>query len=97
LAARATSSSLRAGALTQRAISVATFGRGSKIGSRHVRTLMQRGDRGDLLQAENIGSCAWPHPYLVRGLTIDRANQVWASDTATFRVRTWRPASDRGN
>jgi putative transposase len=39
------------------------------------------GDRSDLSQAQYIQTCGRSsHPYLLRGLTIDRPNQVWASD-----------------
>ena len=56
---------------------------GSKIGRRHVRTLMQQMGMRSIRGREYLKSCACGHkifPYLLRGLTIDRANQVWASD-----------------
>jgi putative transposase len=56
---------------------------GSKIGRRHVRTLMQRMGIEAIYRRPRTSIPAPGHkifPYLLRGLTIDRANQVWASD-----------------
>jgi putative transposase len=56
---------------------------GSKIGRRHVRTLMQRMGIEAIYRRPRTSAPAHGHkifPYLLRGLTIDRANQVWASD-----------------
>jgi putative transposase len=56
---------------------------GSKIGRRHVRTLMQRMGIEAIYCKPRTSTPAADHkifPYLLRGLTIDRANQVWASD-----------------
>ena len=56
---------------------------GSKIGRRHVRTLMQRVGIEAIYCRPRTSAPARGHkifPYLLRGLTIDRANQVWASD-----------------
>jgi putative transposase len=56
---------------------------GSKIGRRHVRTLMQRMGIEAVYRRPRTSAPARGHtifPYLLRGLTIDRANQVWASD-----------------
>jgi putative transposase len=56
---------------------------GSKIGRRHVRTLMQRMGIEAVYRRPRTSNPAPNHkifPYLLRGLTIDRANQVWASD-----------------
>ena len=56
---------------------------GSKIGRRHVRTLMQQMGIEAVYRRPRTSNPAPGHkifPYLLRGLTIDRANQVWASD-----------------
>jgi len=56
---------------------------GSKIGRRHVRTLMQRMGIEAVYRRPRTSAPAPGHkifPYLLRGVTIDRANQVWASD-----------------
>jgi putative transposase len=56
---------------------------GSKIGRRHVRTLMQRMGIEAVYRRPRTSVPAPGHkifPYLLRGLTINRANQVWASD-----------------
>jgi putative transposase len=54
-----------------------------KIGRRHVRTLMQQMGIEAVYRRPRTSNPAPGHklfPYLLRGLTIDRANQVWASD-----------------
>src|SRR6185295_3071912 len=56
---------------------------GSKIGRRHVRTLTQKMGIEAVYRRPRTSNPAPDHkifPYLLRGLTIDRANQVWASD-----------------
>jgi putative transposase len=56
---------------------------GSKVGRRHVGTLMQRMGIEAIYCRPRTSIPAPSHkifPYLLRGLTIDRANQVWASD-----------------
>ena len=56
---------------------------GSMIGRRHVRTLMQRMGIEAVYRRPRTSNPAPGHkifPYLLRGVTIDRANQVWASD-----------------
>ena len=56
---------------------------GSKIGRRHVTTLMQRMGIEALYRRPNTSKPAPGHriyPYLLRGLAIDRPNQVWAMD-----------------
>jgi putative transposase len=56
---------------------------GSKIGRRHVRTLMERVGIEAIYSRPRTSVPAPGHkifPYLLRELTIDRANQVWASD-----------------
>jgi len=56
---------------------------GSKIGRRHVRTLMQRMGIEAIYRRPRTSVPVPGHkifPYLLRELAIDRANQVWASD-----------------
>jgi putative transposase len=56
---------------------------GSKIGRRHVTTLMQRMGIEAIYRKPNTSRPAPGHriyPYLLRNLTIDRPNQVWATD-----------------
>jgi len=56
---------------------------GSKIGRRHVTTLMRRMGIEAIYRRPNTSKPASGHriyPYLLRGLPIDRANQVWAID-----------------
>jgi putative transposase len=57
--------------------------RGLEVGRKHVATLMRRMGIEALYRKPNTSK---PHPghqvypYLLRGLVIDRANQVWATD-----------------
>ena len=56
---------------------------GSKIGRRHVITLMRRMGIETIYRRPNTSKPAPGHriyPYLLRGLTIDHPNQVWAID-----------------
>jgi putative transposase len=56
---------------------------GSKLGRRHVTTLMRRMGIEAIYRRPNTSKPAPGHriyPYLLRGLSIDRANQVWAID-----------------
>jgi putative transposase len=56
---------------------------GSKIGRRHVTTLMRRMGIEAIYRRPNTSKPALGHriyPYLLRGLTIDRPNHVWATD-----------------
>ena len=56
---------------------------GSRIGRRHVTTLMRRMGIEAVYRRPNTSKPAPGHkihPYLLRGLTIDRPNQVWATD-----------------
>jgi len=56
---------------------------GSKIGRHHVTTLMRRMGIEAVYRRPNTSKPAPGHkiyPYLLRGLTIDRPNQVWATD-----------------
>ena len=56
---------------------------GIDIGRRHVSTLMKRMGLEALYRKPNTSKPAPGHtiyPYLLRGMTIDRSNQVWAMD-----------------
>jgi putative transposase len=56
---------------------------GSKIGRRHVKTLMRRMGIEALYRRPRTtrpGPGHKVYPYLLRGLTIERPNQVWAMD-----------------
>jgi putative transposase len=56
---------------------------GTRIGRRHVATLMKRMSIEALYRKPNTSKPAPGHkvyPYLLRGVTIDRPNQVWAMD-----------------
>jgi putative transposase len=62
---------------------------GSKVGRRHVRTLMERMGIEAIYRRPRTSKPAPGHkifPYLLRRLTIDRANQVWASDITYIRM-----------
>jgi putative transposase len=62
---------------------------GSKVGRRHVKTLMERMGIEAIYCRPRTSKPASGHkifPYLLRGLTIDRANQVWASDITYIRM-----------
>src|SRR5438045_6104927 len=56
---------------------------GIDVGRRHVATLMKRMGLEALYRKPNTSKPAPGHkiyPYLLRGMTIDRPNQVWAMD-----------------
>ena len=56
---------------------------GTEVGRRHVATLMKRMGIEALYRKPNTSKPAPGHkvyPYLLRGMTIDRPNQVWAMD-----------------
>ena len=56
---------------------------GSTVGRRHVTTLMRKMGIEAVYRRPNTSRPAPDHkiyPYLLRGLTIDRPNQVWATD-----------------
>ena len=56
---------------------------GSTVGRRHVTTLMRKMGIEAVYRRPNTSKPAPGHkiyPYLLRGLTIDRPNQVWATD-----------------
>jgi putative transposase len=62
---------------------------GSQIGRRHVTTLMRRMGIEALYCRPNTSKPAPGHkiyPYLLRGLTIDRPNQVWATDITYIQM-----------
>jgi putative transposase len=57
---------------------------GVEVGRKHVRTLMIKMDVEALYRKANTSRRNQAHriyPYLLRGLAIDRPNQVWAMDT----------------
>jgi putative transposase len=63
---------------------------GSKIGRRHVVTLMRRMGIEALYRRPRTTKPAPGHriyPYLLRGLAIERANQVWAMDITYVPMR----------
>src|SRR6202166_3948917 len=56
---------------------------GLEVGRRHVRTLMRRMAIETLYRKPNTSKPAPGHkiyPYLLRGLSVTRPNQVWATD-----------------
>ena len=56
---------------------------GIEVGRRHVTTLMKRMGIAALYRKPNTSKPAAGHkiyPYLLRGLVVDRPNQVWAMD-----------------
>ena len=58
-------------------------GEGVRVGRRHVATLMRRMGIEALYRRPNTSRRHPAHPvfpYLLRGLSIDRPNQVWAAD-----------------
>jgi len=63
---------------------------GHPIGRKHVATLMRRMGIEALYQRANTSRRHPAHPvypYLLRGLTIDTPNQVWAMDTTYIPMR----------
>jgi putative transposase len=66
---------------------------GIEVGRRHVRTLMRRMGIQALYRKPNTSKKHPAHPvfpYLLRGLAIERANQVWALDiTYIPMARGW--------
>lgn len=56
---------------------------GSKVGRRHITTLMRKMGIEAVYRRPNTSKPAAGHkiyPYLLRGLAIERPNQVWATD-----------------
>ena len=56
---------------------------GREVGRRHITTLMRKMGIEAVYRRPNTSKPAPDHkiyPYLLRGLTIDRPNQVWATD-----------------
>lgn len=63
---------------------------GHPIGRKHVRTLMKKMGIEALYRKPNTSRkhAAHPiYPYLLRNLTIDRSNQVWATDITYIPMR----------
>ncbi|OQX17945.1 MAG: transposase, partial [Desulfobulbaceae bacterium A2] len=63
--------------------------RGCSVGRRHVSTLMKRMGIEALYRKPGTSKKHPGHkvyPYLLRGMTITRANQVWALDTTYIRM-----------
>ena len=63
---------------------------GSKVGRRHVSTLMRRMGIEAIYRRPNTSKPAPGHriyPYLLRGLTINRPNHVWATDISYIPMR----------
>ena len=59
---------------------------GIEIGRRHVATLMKRMGMEALYRKPNTSKPAPGHkiyPYLLRGVSVDRPNQVWAMDVTS--------------
>jgi putative transposase len=66
---------------------------GVEIGRRHVATLMKRMGMEAIYRRPNTSKPAPGnkiYPYLLRGLKVDRPNQVWAMDISR-RLRSNRP------
>jgi putative transposase len=64
-------------------------GQGIEIGRKRVKTLMQRMGIEAVYCKPNTSQKTPGHeiyPYLLRGMTITRANQVWALDTTYIRL-----------
>ncbi len=63
---------------------------GVSIGRRHVATLMKRMGIEAIYRRPNTSKPAPGHkiyPYLLRGVTIERPNQVWATDISYIPMR----------
>ncbi len=63
---------------------------GHAIGRKHVTTLMRRMGLEALYRKPNLSKKHPRHkiyPYLLRGLTIERANHVWAADISYIPMR----------
>lgn len=63
---------------------------GTRVGRRHVRTLMRRMGIEAIYRRPNTSrrdGKAGVFPYLLRGMTITRPNQVWAADITYIPMR----------
>jgi putative transposase len=63
---------------------------GARVGRRHVRTLMHRMGIDAIYRKPNTSrrdGKAGVFPYLLRGMTITRPNQVWAADITYIPMR----------
>lgn len=63
---------------------------GHDVGRKHISTLMKKLDIQALYRKANTSRRNHAHriyPYLLKGLTINRANQVWAMDTTYIPMR----------
>ena len=63
---------------------------GHDVGRKHISTLMKTLDIQALYRKANTSRRNHAHrihPYLLKGLTINRANQVWAMDTTYIPMR----------
>jgi hypothetical protein len=63
---------------------------GVAVGRRHVATLMKRIGIEAIYRRPNTSKPAPGHkiyPYLLRGVTIERPNQVWATDISNIPIR----------
>ena len=72
---------------------------GSEIGRRHVTTLMHKMGIEAVYRRPNTSKPEPGHkiyPYLLRKLTIDRPNQVWATDITYVRSKSTRLNSSHG-
>jgi putative transposase len=62
---------------------------GHDVGRKHVRTLMKKMGIEALYRKPNTSArhAAHPiYPYLLRDLTIDRPNHVWATDISVLQL-----------
>lgn len=72
---------------------------GHAIGRKHVATLMSRMGIEALYRKANTSRRHAAHlvyPYLLRGLTIEKPNQVWAMDTTYIPMAPRLRVPDRG-
>ena len=73
---------------------------GIHVGRRHVATLMRKMGIEAIYRRKNTSKRHPGHliyPYLLRGLVIDRPNQVWAADITYSTPRRCRSPPRRGN
>ena len=71
---------------------------GHHIGRRHTRTLMKKMGINALYRKPNLSQANQAHrkyPYLLKGLAIQRSNQVWSTDTVKeFAGEAWDSAKE---